>query len=87
MFHNLMHTLFSVRNNFASNDPFLVFVDALNARRRPLYSAQKNIEKFSLSEKLRSPNYFSTLTIEQLSQVAIFHKKCMMSTIIKGFPL
>ena len=75
MFNNLMHTLFSFCNNFARNEPFAVFWDALNARRRPLYSAQKFIEKFGLSEKLRPPNYFSTLTIEQLSQVAVFHKK------------
>ena len=70
-----MHTLFSFCNTFASNDPFLVFLDALNARQRPLYSAQKFIEKFGLSEKLRPHNYLSTLTIEQLSQVEVSHKK------------
>ena len=54
---------------------FVKQMDALNARGRPLYNAQKIIENFGLSEKLRPHNYFYTLTIEQLSQVAVSHKK------------
>ena len=71
-----MHTLDSLCSYFARIALFATKLDALNARGRPLYNAQKIIEKFGLSEKLRPPNYFSTLTIEQLSQVAVFHKKC-----------
>ena len=74
-----MHTRFSLGSNFASNRPFFVFLDALNARRCHFYWAQKIIENFVLGEKLRPSSYFSTLTIEQLSQVAIFHKSVIFS--------
>ena len=70
-----MHTLDCFCSNFARNTLFVKFLDALNGRRRPLYNAQKIIKIFGLSEKLRPRNYFSTLTIEQLSQVAVSHKK------------